>query len=1060
VQYALGDRAVLDLSAPLGQGGASLVWAGRWGRSGLPVAVKVERAPHAEFAQEVRAVARLDHPGIIAVWDHGVVPADAPEPLVPGGAYLVMERAQENLRAHCGRISPPAVIGIARVLLAALGHAHARGVLHRDLKPGNVLLVGREWKLSDFGLACPLEAESGNEEEAQGTPAYMAPEQFEADWRAFGPWTDLYALGCLLWTVLTGEPPFGRGHWTELRRRHRASAVPALPAGLPRPLGGWLRTLLAKEPKDRFQRASDARAALDAVFPDGDGAEPRSTTGPVIGGLSLFGLRPLPLIGRGTEQRRLTAALAASRDGPVAVVLHGPAGCGKSRLASDLCEEAHERQGAHVLRAVHAALPGPADGVGPMLARLLRVHGLEREDVAQRLASMPDADAVADVIRPEAAADTGFAVISLRGPQQRYAAIERVVHDLARDRPVVVWIDDAQWGADAVGFVAHALAAGRAQALFVLTVRDEALVDRPEAEALSALPADRIPIGPLPEAEHTHLVRSLLGFSGEVVERVVARTAGNPLFAVHLVEDWVHRGVLRRTAGRLQLDPAARLDIPDDLHALWGAHLERVLGGVEDDERALEVASALGPEVDPREWAAACAALGVAASDELLGTLFSTRLARAVEGGAWAFVHPMLSETLERRARERGRLGPAHRACARMLAERGGAMAEERRARHCLAAGDHELALSPLLAAVAARLRSGEVPDAEALQARWDEAMVASGLPEADLRWGEGWLSRAGLLGEIGRPEEAEAWARRVVDGARQHGWPFRARALQVRGRFALVLGNTELAHAMLREAEDLADRAGDRQARGFTRRDLGDLFFHTGKLEKAARLFGSAASDLKAVGAMVGLGSCWLGLGGICQRMKLYDEAAAHVARARGCFAGLKYRLGEANCACREGELARLRGELEHAETHYREAARLFRGVRDLEVPAIEINLALVQIQRQRFAEARVLLMGAIEVLSRNNRLVWAACAHACLLPCLASAADWPAFERHLRAAAAGIATYVDDDVAGVLDLGGRMAADAGKPELARGAWVEAARHYRALGRRRELEEVEGRLG
>src|SRR5262245_24170105 len=135
---------------------------------------------------------------------------------VAGSPFLAMELANVgSLREHATPVDYPSVRHLLLQLLDALAHAHARGVLHRDVKPGNVLIfeddLGRRAvKLADFGLAhalgrCPVDGELSA---TAGTPTYMAPEQHQGAWREFGPWTDLYALGCTAFRLVQGRPPF------------------------------------------------------------------------------------------------------------------------------------------------------------------------------------------------------------------------------------------------------------------------------------------------------------------------------------------------------------------------------------------------------------------------------------------------------------------------------------------------------------------------------------------------------------------------------------------------------------------------------------------------------------------------------------------------------------------------------------------------------------------------------------------------------------------------------------------------------------------------------------
>ena len=273
MQIPLGPFTLTEV---IGRGGMGVVLRGEYARDGVPVAVKVLKGKGAwnrsmidAFHNEVRAVAGLDHPGIVRVYDYGQIPAATTiiEPtLIDQSPYLVMEFAEGGtltpLRGCC---SWPEARGILLGLLDALAHAHARGVVHRDLKPANVLLTERGVVLSDFGLAMSPEARAQLKGHSlSGTPGYMAPEQFEGDWQAFGPWTDLYALGCLTYSLLSGSPPFGRLRYLKASFAHRVTTAPPLQPARPVPigLGGWLARLLQKDPHERFQSAADAAWAL------------------------------------------------------------------------------------------------------------------------------------------------------------------------------------------------------------------------------------------------------------------------------------------------------------------------------------------------------------------------------------------------------------------------------------------------------------------------------------------------------------------------------------------------------------------------------------------------------------------------------------------------------------------------------------------------------------------------------------------------------------------------------------------------------------------------------
>lgn len=268
------DVASWRIGDSLGQGAVGRVVRVH-GVDGTQLAGKILHASHradaaasARFAQEARIASGLSHPNIVGV--RGIES-------IEGQDVLLMEFVDgPTLAQHLARQAPldePAILSLARQIAAGLAHAHGRGVVHRDLKPANILLAAGEGgpvaKIADFGMArgSSLGDDAGAAERAAftvlGTPDYMAPECLDplaVDARA-----DLYALGCILFEMATGRPPFGGATAHAVLRAHRDDDVPPLPPSLSPPLHGLVRGLLAKSPGQRPQAASAVIAALDRI---------------------------------------------------------------------------------------------------------------------------------------------------------------------------------------------------------------------------------------------------------------------------------------------------------------------------------------------------------------------------------------------------------------------------------------------------------------------------------------------------------------------------------------------------------------------------------------------------------------------------------------------------------------------------------------------------------------------------------------------------------------------------------------------------------------------------
>jgi serine/threonine protein kinase/tetratricopeptide (TPR) repeat protein len=223
------------------------------------------------FRREVQAMARLEHPAIVRVYDYGLAHSDHSEAPTP---YLAMELAPGGtLRDRLATLDNwEALRSMLLRILDALAFAHARDLIHRDLKPENIL-VGKsidDLRLADFGIAFPLdpvrERRDADSERlvSAGTPTYIAPEQATGDWRSFGPWTDLYALGCMSFELLTGQPPFEDDNLVRLISQHVSAPIPAFEPRMacPEDIEVWLHGLLGKRPGDRFRSAPQAARSL------------------------------------------------------------------------------------------------------------------------------------------------------------------------------------------------------------------------------------------------------------------------------------------------------------------------------------------------------------------------------------------------------------------------------------------------------------------------------------------------------------------------------------------------------------------------------------------------------------------------------------------------------------------------------------------------------------------------------------------------------------------------------------------------------------------------------
>jgi serine/threonine-protein kinase len=255
----------------LGTGGMSEVWRAHDQVLGRDVAVKVltagataDPARPVRIRLEARAAAGLRHPNVVEVYDYGEAVDEA------GGVrpYVVMELVEgTTLDQLLSRRTLPwdAATRICAQVAAALAAAHARGVVHRDVKPGNVMVTPDGVKLVDFGISAAAGAVDEADGEVLGTPAYLAPERLDG-----GPVrvaTDVYALGLLLYRTLAGRLPWSGSTVTQMVGNHLYAEPAPLPriAGLPPEVADLCRRALAKRPGDRPTAADAARILGAAV---------------------------------------------------------------------------------------------------------------------------------------------------------------------------------------------------------------------------------------------------------------------------------------------------------------------------------------------------------------------------------------------------------------------------------------------------------------------------------------------------------------------------------------------------------------------------------------------------------------------------------------------------------------------------------------------------------------------------------------------------------------------------------------------------------------------------
>lgn len=256
----------------IGEGGMAFIFLATDIKHDRSVAIKVLRPELTaslgaeRFLNEIQITAGLQHPHILPLYDSGEV---------DGLLYYVMPLVEgETLAEYIARekqLSIDEAIQIAREVAEALGHAHSHGLIHRDIKPDNVMMSGGHAVVADFGIAKAVSVSGGQKLTqsgmAIGTPAYMSPEQAAGDPDIDGR-TDIYALGCMLYEMLVGEIPFTGRTSQAILARHTMDIV-SPPSTVRQSVSPDLEDIvfcsMAKSPADRFRTASEMIDALKAV---------------------------------------------------------------------------------------------------------------------------------------------------------------------------------------------------------------------------------------------------------------------------------------------------------------------------------------------------------------------------------------------------------------------------------------------------------------------------------------------------------------------------------------------------------------------------------------------------------------------------------------------------------------------------------------------------------------------------------------------------------------------------------------------------------------------------
>jgi len=647
------DIPGVEQAEEIGRGARGIVYRAR--RAGHTVAVKVALDPQADlkearlwFCREGAILACVNHPGLAEILEVGEV---------DGRPYLIREYvAGRTLAADLqdGPLPLPRLVGMARVLAGALAQVHRHGLVHRDVKPQNIILPDDQAgaKLIDFGLATRFDGQVGPE--VVGTFLYSAPEQSGMLKRPVDGRADLYALGVVLFEAATGQVPFSGDDVAETIRAHAVVPPPDLRklAQLPELLCQIIEKLLAKDPDDRYQTGDGLNADLELLL----GPSPPTQLG-TRDPEAPTAFEPR-WAGRDDDLAQLLELWSQALRGRSGLALiEGEPGSGKSRLvrefyariepSSPLIMSARCTLGDAPLRPLRMA-------VEAWLERLERLPKDQAREAAVliRMAA-GDAGMLVGRLSPRLAAHfTEEAAQAEREevPEPFYQAVADWFLRLADAHSAALFhLDDVHWIDEASREIVRRVLGGMgSQPLLVLgcTRDDEESLHsaRLLLDGLSPRPL-RIVLAPLSQEAVGRLVSSHLGgrsVDPSLVRLLTVRTRGNPFFVGEYIRAMLEGGLLRPRGGQWAFDAEGMDRLPLASNVL-DLVLERLTELSVPTRALLELAAVWGQRNVELQVLNELSGGDVSAQ---IGQASELRLLERTEGGHYALVHDRVREAL------------------------------------------------------------------------------------------------------------------------------------------------------------------------------------------------------------------------------------------------------------------------------------------------------------------------------------------------------------------------------------------------------------------------------
>jgi len=598
----------------LGEGGKGVVYKARDTVLNRVVAIKVLKTAvageesYSRFMREAQAVGRLNHPNIVTIYDVGK--EDEKQ-------FFVLEFIDGmNLRELMGtypegKCDIQTALRIGIDVGRALEYAHSQGILHRDVKPENVMITRDDTtKLMDFGLAKMLGQQGLTEEGViVGTVAYIAPEI--ALGRGADAKSDLYSFGAVLYEAVTGRSPFVGEDSVKVIFSH-IHDFPVSPIKLnpkvPQALADCIMRLLEKEPEKRYQNATDLLRVLrdiaegflrDAYVPSGKPAV-------VVPSPRAVAAKEIQLVDRADEMNLLRESVDRAVRGEGGLVfLYGEAGIGKTRLARELRAYAHLRG----MRVLYGRCPAlfKMDGVPPYIlwSEVVRdyLENCSPEQLYHVVGFYPAEIAkVVPELRQKLGAIPQSYPISPEMEQNRlFEAFSQFIGNISKEAPLLVVLDDLQWTDSTSLLLLHYLARGahRSPLLLLGAYRSTDIDSKhPFTAVLTELNRERllqsVSLKRMSLSDISEMIKQTLeqdDIPTEFCKLVYEKTRGNPFFAEEVIKSLKEEEIIYREKNKWVIGEVSRIEFPETVKSVVKARIDRL---DEECQNALTFASFIG----------------------------------------------------------------------------------------------------------------------------------------------------------------------------------------------------------------------------------------------------------------------------------------------------------------------------------------------------------------------------------------------------------------------------------------------------------------------------------